>query len=211
MAADDLEAFLVITGAMGSAPPIEGETLDADFKAQKAIEVESFEIGASVDLESNKTAQDQSVTKSYEESGQRESAFLTQLLQRSYQMFVDRDGSSSEQYTDAQILTISKSLDRSSPTLFQAYCSTSRTKEQGDKFRYASATLTVRRASVPRYILAVYEFKNVFIASYTLTSDDDARPGEEVEIGFQSFKVTYHPQNPTGASDPPVIVEFSFE
>ncbi len=213
MGADYLEAYLVFEGPEAPAPPIQGETTDQEIKDQgyeSAIEILSFELGATTDIETNRLdEEDQQFSAAVESSDLTDdnSATLQGMLDAKFKIS-EHGGSTPDKLLDTQIITVTKWVDKSSPTLLQAYCSTSRTQEQGGLFRYTSAHVVLRRGGEPRYVLAVYTFSDVFIESYSLKTEAEKRPIETIKIGFRGVHISYWPQKADGT--PGAMVEMSF-
>ena len=89
--------------------------------------------------------------------------------------------------------TITKHIDKSSPTLMQA-CA-------GGK-HFPSATITVRKAGGTQQEYLTYTMSDVQISSVQQAGSD--QPTEQLSLNFSKISVKYTPQKPDGSLDSPV-------
>ena len=93
-------------------------------------------------------------------------------------------------------LSITKWIDKSSPTLMQACCA-------GKHF--PSAALMCRRAGKKPVPLIKIEMEEVMVSSVaTGHAERDDRPTENITLNFAKFKVTYTPTKPDGSAAAPI-------
>lgn len=97
---------------------------------------------------------------------------------------------------------IMKRTDSASPVLFQNCCS-------GKHFETANVTMNKASGDLKKPLsFLVYDFTEVYVDSiqWSGSSGGDDTPTESVSFAFGSVKVTYTPQQKTGAAAPKPIV-----
>ncbi len=203
---DWCDGFLVL---MQGGAKVEGEALDAGFVS--AIEIISFEFGSSQPFDDDQEFADQAFS---DRAGRAKGRMMDdEPAIGMQQLFGDPDYDYAQDITlsdadfkkyqgddlgevDACQFEITKQLDRSSPALFRAYCSTHSltTREVFD-----TATVTLRKASGDaRVAYLVLTFNDVVTVGYTLSVDSSAFPRETVTFSFAKCKMEYKPQNDDG-------------
>lgn len=91
-----------------------------------------------------------------------------------------------------QDITISKHVDKSSPSLMLACCSGK---------RYSDATLVLRKASTKPIEYLKIIMRDVMVSSVAIgTSSGLDKVAENITLGFAEFKVEYTPQNKDGTA-----------
>ena len=91
-----------------------------------------------------------------------------------------------------QDITISKHVDKSSPSLMLACCSGK---------RYPDATLVLRKAGTKPIEYLKIIMRDVMVSSVAVgTSSDQDKVAENISLGFVEFKVEYFPQNKDGTA-----------
>lgn len=100
-------------------------------------------------------------------------------------------------------LTFVKSIDSTSPQLFQ--CATTGK-------RIPEVVLTVRMAGKSQYEYIRIKLKDVAVSSMKLTgsTSDGAIPQEEIGLTFAALEYTVTPMTPNGTPGTPVTATFSF-
>jgi len=93
-------------------------------------------------------------------------------------------------------VTISKAFDASSPPLMEAVV-------DGKSFANALVDFVRPSQGKPQTYLK-YEFSDVFLTSYSVSSGGD-RPFESLSFAWSKLTTTYFPQSPTGGLGAPVI------
>jgi type VI secretion system secreted protein Hcp len=96
--------------------------------------------------------------------------------------------------------SIMKSTDKASPTLFSNCCA-------GKSFKTATVALQKATGSTTGETYLQYDFTNIFVSSiqWSGSSGGDDAPTESVSFVYESFKITYKPQNPDGSLGTQVI------
>lgn len=93
-------------------------------------------------------------------------------------------------------LVVTKSVDLSSPLLFQAV---------GAGTAFANALLDVTRTAAGQtQTYMKYELSDVFITSYSVSSSGE-RPTESLSLNFTKVEFSYFPQLPNGALGDPIV------
>jgi type VI secretion system secreted protein Hcp len=93
-------------------------------------------------------------------------------------------------------MVVTKSVDLSSPLLFQAV---------GAGTAFATALLDVTRtAAAQTQAYMKYELSDVFITSYSVSSGRD-RPTESLSLNYTQVVFSYFPQLPNGALGDPIV------
>ncbi len=115
--------------------------------------------------------------------------------------FLDSPGGASK--VSVQDLSIVKSVDRSSPKLYEALTG-------GEPF--PEVILSIRAAVDPGLLpldYLVIRLEEVLITSVSVgASSDDDRPTETITLNFAKVKIVYIPQDSDGREETPEIWEF---
>jgi type VI secretion system secreted protein Hcp len=102
---------------------------------------------------------------------------------------------------DVRDVSITKYVDKSSPTLIRASC-------EGKHFK--EATLTVRKAGEKPLEYLKIVLKELIVTSVTTGgSGGEDRLTENISLNFAEFKVVYKPQKPDGSGDADVEVAWN--
>ncbi|MCD6291907.1 MAG: type VI secretion system tube protein Hcp [Deltaproteobacteria bacterium] len=105
---------------------------------------------------------------------------------------------------DVHDISLSKFLDKSTPTLTKNCCT-------GNHFK--KAKLVVRKAggdSPVEYL--VLELKKVLITGiHSGGGQDDDRITEDITLNFAEYKLIYKPQSDTGTAEAPIEIGWSME
>lgn len=97
---------------------------------------------------------------------------------------------------------IEKEVDKASPFLFQAFCTTFSGNLIDRKNIFNEATVTFRKAGAeePMEFLQML-FKSVVVTSYTLTAKEDGKTTEKISFRFKACQMQYVTQAATGGLD----------
>jgi type VI protein secretion system component Hcp len=105
---------------------------------------------------------------------------------------------------------IDKEADLASPALLRAYCQTFCKDVKKMRF-FRKATVTFRKAAgAEPLVYLTYEFRSVFVTSYSLTCKDKGEAKESVKFRFVKAQMTYTPQEAAGTPAQPRIVGWDF-
>ncbi|QGJ71946.1 Hypothetical protein PBC10988_36590 [Planctomycetales bacterium 10988] len=183
MADYTFEGFLVLTGGQ----QVSGET-KATAVEEGAIEIEHFDLGCSTDLEEEFRVENEG-TDAEEQWG------------TGHLLGTDVEGMGRDSVKDVRIFSITKDLDKSSPALFQAYCSSS---DPAQMISFSKAKVILRRMEGTKtpYTFVTFEFEDVSVLSYSIRCTGVERPEEDIDFYFRTCTFEYVPETADGAGSP---------
>ena len=193
-----IDAFLELLKEGGE--QVEGETQDVLFP--KFIEIKSFSMNAKRDMKSSKQSSTSETDTSLPDPDSEPD--LDAILERPT-MTNNKPG---ESVSDSFTVEITKDVDLASTELFSNYCySVSDQAMPYDKaifyFRISGAGLKLGKE--PKNVsFLVLELTQPFVYSYRLDTRSTSIPEETVGFYFQTFHVTYKPQQTTGRLREPI-------
>ena len=105
------------------------------------------------------------------------------------------DDSESEDDSQPFVLNITKEIDAASGDIFQGYC-----YHAGKRFiPFTDGKLTVRKGGRGQIEFLIFEMTEVYIKNWRLeNSDSDPLPEEIFDLCFNTLKITYYAQKPSG-------------
>ncbi|MCA1686704.1 MAG: type VI secretion system tube protein Hcp [Planctomycetia bacterium] len=161
---------------------VAGESVDAEFSARKAIEINEFKLdGDSHESRASAKSEDDGE----DDEGQGKGRGTTKGSKKSGPLCK---------------FEVTKLIDKSSPLLMLAYLQAISSTGSALDSQYASATVTVRKSGGGQLKFLILKFGDVSVISYSLDVKSET-PEETMVFKFMAVEMQYYPQKSDGTLD----------